>query len=164
MSIPVSFNRGMSVMIKAGTRGAVAMIAAIGSQRPPTERGVDAPAAEFSSQRAFEHVLAIASKPRPAGSPEIVEARKYLVRTIDSMGFCPVIQQGRLTQPNAGTLELANVAARIKGSSPPGQKAVLLMAHFDSGPNAPGASDDGSGVATLLETLQVPQRRLPGQG
>jgi hypothetical protein len=34
-------------------------------------------------------------------------------------------------------------------------KAVLLMAHYDSVPNAPGASDDGLGTATLLETLRA---------
>jgi len=34
-------------------------------------------------------------------------------------------------------------------------KAVLLMAHYDSVPQSPGASDDGLGTVTLLETLRA---------
>jgi hypothetical protein len=64
-------------------------------------------------------------------------------------------QTARTSLSNGGTLEIANVAARIKGSGKAGLKAVLLMAHYDSVPNAPGASDDGSGTATLLETLRA---------
>ena len=56
---------------------------------------------------------------------------------------------------SGGTLKFANVAARIKGSGKPGLKAALLTAHYDSVPNAPGAADDGSGTATLLETLRA---------
>jgi hypothetical protein len=51
----------------------------------------------------------------------------------------------------AGTVE--NIAARLRGSASTG--VVLLMAHYDSVATAPGATDDGSGVVTLLETLRV---------
>ncbi len=132
-----------------------AVFAAIGLHEPPAERLTDAPDMEFSSRRAFQHVRTIASKPRPVGSPEIAEVRGYLERTLDSMGFSRTTQLGRMPLSNGGTLEIANIAARIKGVGRPGLKAVLLMAHYDSVPNAPGASDDGSGTATLLETLRA---------
>jgi hypothetical protein len=45
-----------------------------------------------------------------------------------------------------------NLAARIPGRDP--ARAVLLGAHIDS-PNAPGALDDGSGSAVLLEVARV---------
>ena len=132
-----------------------AMVVAVGSQEPPFERRADAPAIDFSAQRAFRHVEAIAQKPHPAGSPEIVKVREYLEHTIDSMGFARATQLGRLGRSNGDQLEVANVAARVKGSGKGGHKAVLLMAHYDSVPDAPGACDDGSGTATLLETLRA---------
>jgi hypothetical protein len=46
-----------------------------------------------------------------------------------------------------------NVVAKIAGRGPgPG---VLLMAHYDSVPMAPGAGDDGAGVAALLEVARI---------
>lgn len=45
-----------------------------------------------------------------------------------------------------------NVIARIPGADP--SKAVILGAHIDT-PNTPGALDDGSGSAALLEVARV---------
>lgn len=45
-----------------------------------------------------------------------------------------------------------NLAARIPGADP--SRALILGAHIDS-PNNPGAMDDGSGVAVLLEVTRV---------
>ena len=44
--------------------------------------------------------------------------------------------------------------ARLPGTDP-GGKAFLLAAHYDSVPTGPGATDNGSGVATALETLRA---------
>jgi len=38
------------------------------------------------------------------------------------------------------------------------------MAHYDSASNAPGASDDASGVATLLEDRPRAESRRPATG
>lgn len=46
-----------------------------------------------------------------------------------------------------------NVVARIRGSDSTG--AIALDAHYDSGATAPGASDCGSCVVTLLETARI---------
>jgi hypothetical protein len=36
-----------------------------------------------------------------------------------------------------------------------GGRAVLVLAHYDSQPHAPGAGDDGAGVAAMLETIRA---------
>ncbi|HEV2682525.1 MAG TPA: M20/M25/M40 family metallo-hydrolase, partial [Rhodanobacter sp.] len=42
----------------------------------------------------------------------------------------------------------------------PGQgRAIILLAHYDSVPAGPGAADDQSGVATILETVRALQAR-----
>jgi hypothetical protein len=46
----------------------------------------------------------------------------------------------------------ASLIARIPGADP--SRALILGAHYDSA-NSPGAMDDGSGVAVLLETARV---------
>jgi hypothetical protein len=132
-----------------------AIVSSIVSQEPPAARGLDAPAPEFSSGRARQHVEAIAARPRPAGSRAIAEVRAYLERTIDAMGCARMTQIGNVTARNGAQIEVANVTARIKGSGNPDLKAVLLVAHYDSVPAAPGAGDDGSGTAALLETIRA---------
>ena len=48
--------------------------------------------------------------------------------------------------------ESASLIARVPGADP--RRAVILGAHYDSA-NSPGAMDDGSGVAVLIETARV---------
>ena len=47
-----------------------------------------------------------------------------------------------------------------RARSLPGQgKAIILLAHYDSVPAGPGAADDGSGVAAVLETARALRAR-----
>src|SRR6266571_3211099 len=50
-------------------------------------------------------------------------------------------------------LEGANVVARKRGTS--GRRAILVGAHFDTVSASPGADDNASGVAALLELARV---------
>ena len=45
----------------------------------------------------------------------------------------------------------------------PGRTAdtIVLMAHYDSVPNAPGAGDDGAAVAALLEVARIVKSGAP---
>jgi hypothetical protein len=121
---------------------AVSIVAAIASQQPPAERPADAPASEFSSRRAFQHIQAIAAKPRPAGSPEIALVRAYLERTIDSLGLAHTTQTVRYQQANGRAVEISNIVARIKGH--PWMPDVGLVLNFDAAGNR--------GPCTLFET------------
>jgi hypothetical protein len=81
------------------------------------------------------------------------------VEQLKSLGLTPELQKSVSTTSwdiggapySAGTVE--NVIARLPGTSSTG--ALLLVAHYDSVATGPGASDNGSGVATLLETLRA---------
>ncbi len=50
--------------------------------------------------------------------------------------------------------EIENIYAVLEGSDK-ANHAVLMMAHYDSTLTGPGAADDASGVAALLETARV---------
>jgi Peptidase family M28 len=125
----------------------------------PDPAPASAPPTQFSSGRALEHVRAIAQEPHPMGSPDDAAVRDYLVKELRAMGLKPQVQKTTAANYSsvygmfvAGTPH--NVLTRLEGTAD-GGKAFLVMAHYDSMPAAPGASDDGAGVATMLETLRA---------
>lgn len=135
---------------------------ALNQQRPPAAVAANAPATEFSSARALKHVEVIARAPHEIGSAEHALVRDYIVRELTAAGVSPQIQKTtvvttRRGSPVAATVE--NVAARLSGTN--SGKAVMLVSHYDSVSNSPGASDDGSGVAALLETLRALKASAP---
>jgi Peptidase family M28 len=127
------------------------------SARPPAPRGLDAATADFSALRARTHLEVIARVPHPVGSPAHDEVRAYIVRVLDELGLKPQIQEATSAMQIVGSTSAAsikNVVARLRGTNGTG-RAVMLAAHYDSVPESRGASDDGSGVATLLETARA---------
>ncbi len=126
----------------------------IRSLAPPRPKPVTAPAGEFSAERASSTLESLARRPRPMGSAENGRARAWLVERLRSLGVEPQVQTTTALSPGRGIGgTVANVLARLPGREK--GKAVLLMAHYDSVPAGPGASDDASGVAVLLETLRA---------
>jgi hypothetical protein len=112
---------------------------------------------EFSTKRALEKVKAITKQPHYVGSPNHEVVVQYLIKELQKLGLKPEIQEG-FTLSDGGTLvKSKNVFARIKGSS--NSKALLLLSHYDSAPHSKslGASDDASGVATILESIRAYQ-------
>ncbi|MBI3463074.1 MAG: M20/M25/M40 family metallo-hydrolase, partial [Planctomycetes bacterium] len=124
--------------------------------RPPRVVPASAPATEFSAERALAHLQVIAAAPHPIGSPEHGQVRDYLLRELTALGVDPNVQQAPAPfvfgVPTAGVV-VQNIFAKLNGSSE--RKAILLAAHYDSRPRAPGAADDGAGVAALLETVRA---------
>lgn len=127
--------------------------------QPPRAVPDTAPPAEFSSARAMKHVRAITQRPHPTGSEEIERVRRYIVNELAALGVRAEIQEATVvpTQARVGwpapAARVRNVVARIAGTS--NSRALMLAAHYDSVPTAPGASDDGAGVATLVETVRA---------
>ncbi|MFP3939256.1 MAG: M20/M25/M40 family metallo-hydrolase [Thermoanaerobaculia bacterium] len=116
-----------------------------------------APEAVFSAERALPHVEALAGGPRPIGTEAHARARRSIQERLRTLGLEPIVQvaTGRSRWGRAfGTVR--NVLVRLPGTESAGEgPAVLLMAHYDSVPQSPGASDDAVGVAVLLETLRA---------
>src|SRR5580704_7676620 len=134
-------------------------IMAVHSLLPSPVVPASSPATAFSAERAVEYLRVIAREPHPTGSIANSRARDYILEQVKSLGIKPEVQKSVSTTSwdiggapySAGTVE--NVIARLPGMNSTG--ALLLMAHYDSVATGPGASDNGSGVATLLETLRA---------
>jgi hypothetical protein len=82
---------------------------------------------------------------------------------LSALGLQPEIQRTRTGIPvemqaafgwsNAPVVDVENVMARMDGTD--SLDAVLLVAHLDTTPYGPGATDSGAGVAALLETARA---------
>lgn len=133
-------------------------------EKPPEARNIDAPATEFSAERAMAHVERIAQEPHPMGSPANAEVRAYLVEQMKQLGLNPDVQEfnGRLTTKYIDAdIQLTNILGVIKGTG--SGKPLLLMSHYDSVPTGPGANDASVSVASLLETARAIQAGPPPQ-
>lgn len=111
--------------------------------------------ADFSIEKALNHLKVMSKKPHHVGSSEHKEVQKYLFNELDKMELNPSIQYQTVVNRKwfAGTTA-ENILARIKGSE--GGKALLLLSHYDSSPHSSrGASDAGSGIVTILEAVRA---------
>src|ERR1043165_297363 len=130
---------------------------AIREQLPPPAVDASAPATEFSAARALKHVEQISQRPHPVGSQEHQRGQEYILGELSALGVDAEVQEAGVMSPfpNAVTLmaKLKNIVARLKGSG--NGKALMLVGHYDSVPTGPGASDDGSAVGAMLETLRA---------
>ncbi|MCX4820786.1 M20/M25/M40 family metallo-hydrolase [Streptomyces sp. NBC_01142] len=125
--------------------------------RSPDPAGLDAPAGEFSAERARPHIERIATRPRPMGSAANAEVRAYLVEQLRALGLQPKVQQVTAADsyPDHASVagRVSNVHATVPGTGGTGR--VLIVAHYDSVFTGPGATDDGMGVATVLEVARA---------
>lgn len=140
---------------------ALAGVAGLATIRPPAARPTTAPAAEFSAERAFQQVEAIAQGPHPVGSPANDEVREHLLTTLRGLSLSPEVQdtvsiEGAGLSASAGGAGLArvrNVVAQIPGTGSTGR--IFLVAHYDSAQVAPGGNDDAAGTSTILEVARA---------
>ncbi|MFJ2376956.1 M28 family peptidase [Streptomyces sp. NPDC087769] len=131
-------------------------IAALLPLRISEPRPASAPTGDFSAARAAAQLDHIAKVPHPAGSAAQADVREYLIGELRKLGLRPEIQT-RVAPSDADSPAIvgsvSNLHATIPGKKPTGR--VLLVAHYDSVPIAPGAGDDGSNVAAILEIARV---------
>jgi len=115
----------------------------------------DAPASEFSAARALaaERAILGGNIPHPVGSAAHDAVRERLAAHLQSLGYEVVIQRVFACTANAVCAPVQNIIARAADDNRP--DALLLTAHYDSVPAGPGASDDGIGVATIVETARA---------
>jgi len=114
-------------------------------------------AEDFSKEKAFEHIRYMAGTigPRPMGSPNEMTALEYTAEKLAEYG-CEVGWQ-YVSQSKSVNTNSANVYGRLRGES---SREIVLGAHIDSsGPEIPGANDDVSGVAALIELARIYSQR-----
>lgn len=139
------------------------VLIAWGALRLPAVAPNDAPPHAFSAARAMPDVRRVAAAPHPIGSVANRAVRDRLTARMTELGLSPRLRRDDvLAPPRPGALQGGTVETLI-GVLPGAdrdQPALAVMAHYDSVPGAPGAADDGAGVAAALEIV----RALKAQG
>ena len=89
--------------------------------------------------------------------PGNLKAIEYLEKTYRSFGYTPELQWFTPPALQASGGRTANVIATLKGTVNP-ELIYVVSSHFDSVAAGPGADDDTSGTAALLETARMLSR------
>jgi len=125
---------------------------------PPSPAPSSAPADVFSAGRAFSQLRRILDAagegvPHPAGSEANGRVRDRVVALFREIGIEPRVVTSTTCNRYLTCTPVGNVVARVagRGRGP----AVLVSAHHDSVPAGPGAADDASGVAIVLEMARA---------
>ena len=149
---------------------ALALLIAVLTLQVPAPVGADAPAAAFSTERAMVDVREIARRPHPAGSADHARVRAVLMQRMAALGLETSTQAAALSPGavrrlerdggSAAGVELTNLIGVLPGRDP-ALPAVAVMAHYDTVPGSPGAADDSTGVAAILESVRAIRARGP---
>ncbi len=135
---------------------ALAAFLAIRSLAPPAPLPASAPPTEFSAARAASVLADITKVPHALGMPAHDAVRDAILNDWRKLGLEPVVQAGTFVDGTSHYgARVENILVRLPGKKPVPGGALMLATHYDSVETGPGAADDGSGVATLLETARA---------
>ncbi|KZT43625.1 hypothetical protein SISSUDRAFT_1040091 [Sistotremastrum suecicum HHB10207 ss-3] len=111
--------------------------------------------------QAYSDLQTITSRPHPYNSHQNDLVHDYILSRLQNIAekhdnihvIDDVASNATFSQGSSATYyEGNNLLMRIEGTS--GLSAILFSAHFDSVSTAPGATDDGMGVAALLQLAE----------
>ncbi|MEJ2384457.1 MAG: M28 family peptidase [Xanthomonadales bacterium] len=122
----------------------------------PAPNGADVPDVVFSAVRAEAILAELLQEGRPhvAGSAANRVVRDRALGHLEAAGYEPEVQSLFHCSARFGACSrVENIIAVKPGRV--GRDAVLLTAHYDSVWAGPGASDDGAGVAAILEIARM---------
>ena len=106
--------------------------------------------------------LKITSHPHPYNSHANDDVHSYILERLQVIAQTyPFVHvdddlrsNGSWAATNGVYFEGTNIVVKIDGTSSAQVGGVLFSAHYDSVSTAPGATDDGMGVATILQLVQ----------
>ena len=112
-------------------------------------------AGDFDTQRAIGRLVRILGdeRPHPVDSAANDAVRERLMTEFRAVGLDPQVREAMECNitPKSRAIGCAMTRNIIASTGPTTGRRLLLNAHYDSTPTGPGASDDGVGVATLIE-------------
>ncbi|MFZ0964693.1 MAG: M28 family peptidase [Terriglobia bacterium] len=122
----------------------------------PFRLSAQGPSESFNGGQAFADLKQLVSYgPRPAGSPALAEARRWMIGQLKDAG-AQVEEDAFTAQTPVGAIPMTNLIAKFPGQQP---KIVMVAGHYDTKLfedfRFVGANDGGSSAALLLELARV---------
>jgi Zn-dependent M28 family amino/carboxypeptidase len=112
------------------------------------------------AENLFRHVDRLAGLigPRHVGAPQALDAAAELVeRELASAGYAVERQTYSI-----GNQEVANIVAELPGANRKSE-IIVLGAHYDTVSTSPGADDNASAVAVLIEAARLMRNLRPSR-
>ncbi|HUR80248.1 MAG TPA: M28 family peptidase [Thermoanaerobaculia bacterium] len=140
----------------------VVLFLAVWRSRPPEPR--DETSSGFSAVRALKSLREVVMEglPHPIGTRANERVRARLITQFRSLGYTTRVQSRFVCNAHVVCGQVENIYASVTPSAAGGPSTalgmtptVLAVAHYDSVGAGMGASDDGMGVATLIESARV---------
>jgi len=103
------------------------------------------------------HLVAIASREHNvAHYDELEKSARYIETTLESYGYVVNRQSFDADDYVSGTKSVRNIEVVIEPRDPgPATETIVVGAHYDSARGAPGANDNGSGAAAVIELARL---------
>jgi peptidase M28-like protein len=104
------------------------------------------------TRRLATHIAAVASQPHNVRHyAELEKSARYIEQQLVALGYTPFAQVYRVDGR-----DVRNIAATIEpAATVPSPGSLVIGAHYDSVADVPGANDNGSGVAALIELARL---------
>ncbi|MGX9220724.1 M28 family peptidase [Massilia varians] len=139
----------------------IAILLAIALATLTLETDSAAPAPDLSV-RLRTHVEAIASREHNTATPrELEQAARHIETTLEGYGY-----RLRRQEYGAGGQKVRNIEVSVSNTAPGAkpERIFIVGAHYDSARGAPGANDNGSGTAAVLELARLLKTMQPSRG
>jgi hypothetical protein len=119
---------------------------------PKLDARIAAAVRDVDSERLYQHVLALEGPRDPSGHYQQLQAAgRYILSAFQQIGLTTGAAEFRL-DGDPGTFQ--NVEGALPGPGP----ELLVVAHYDTVADSPGANDNASAVAVMLEAARVLQK------
>jgi len=129
------------------------LVLAFSVARPAALQPPNLPAAfDPTAAAATATQFALGYPSRVPGTAGATGAARWFAAQLAPYGFHVHTEQFTATVPGRGRLRLENLVASKAGLS---QKAIVVMAHRDDTGSGPGANDNASGTAALIELARA---------
>jgi hypothetical protein len=102
--------------------------------------------------RLRRHVEVIAHEPHNLDQPDaLARVADYIVQVLSQYGHRP---ERQIFEVQGQSVE--NIAVTVNASGPrPAERTIVVGAHYDSFGQSPGANDNGSGTAAVIELVRL---------
>ncbi|MEX5746751.1 M28 family peptidase [Massilia sp. X63] len=144
---------------------AILLAVALATLTLDTDSAARAPRPEAGpelSVRLRAHVSAIASREHNTATPHALEqAARHIETTLQGYGY-----QLRRQEYEADGQQVRNIEVSVANTAPGAkpERIFIVGAHYDSARGGPGANDNGSGTAAVLELARLLKTMQPSRG
>ncbi len=153
---PGSLDRPINGRLYRGTWllvGLPLLVLAFSVARPPVLQPPNLPPAfDRTDAQALAAELALRFPSRIPGTPGADAAARWFATELTPYGYTVRREPFTATVPGRGRLSLVNLVVEKRGLS---HKTIVVLAHRDDAGTGPGANDNASGTAALIELARA---------